>query len=159
MISSRNFTQNNSRFSNTIWEKKDSSSNLRLVSLHGSANPDVVIRIQELAQKLANLDNVKRVRAVAPRFPNLHDIDFEIELQPETKLSYEAWEQLQNVVIECEWKLRDDSSEKWYFDAEVVSKLSPLQDTTAKVIADFHDRQLVEVRKQTRSSSRLKVVH
>ncbi|MEH2235833.1 hypothetical protein [Nostoc sp.] len=145
---------------NTIW-RTVRSSDLRLIKSDKSTRPDIVPEIQELAQKLAEVANVKRVRAVAPRFPDLHNIDFELELQPETELSaelsYEVWEQVQNIVIDYEWKLRDDSGEKWYFHAEVVSKLSLLRDTS-KVIVDSHNRQRAEVIIRTWSSPPLKLV-
>jgi hypothetical protein len=94
-----------------------------------------VPEIQELTHKLAKIAHVKRVVAIAPKFPDIHWVDFELELHPQTELSDEVWYQLQDLVIDYEWRLRDKSAEKWYFNAEPVSKLSKLQNTD-EIIAD-----------------------
>jgi len=59
-------------------------------------------------------------------------------LQSETELSDEVWDNVQDLVIDSEWKLRDVSSEKWYFYVQTVNRLSLLQDKT-EVIADSDD--------------------
>ncbi|MBH8566552.1 hypothetical protein I8748_31115 [Nostoc sp. CENA67] len=159
MIFSKNSQQKSSLkifYTNTTWSKIYSS-DLCLMKSHKSTSFEVIFQIQGLVRKLIQVANIKRVRAIALRFPDLHNIDFELQLQPEIELSHEVWDQVQDIVIECEWKLRDDSGEKWYFHAEVVSKLSPLQDTS-KVIVDFHIQQRAEVTMRTWSSPPLKLV-
>ena len=133
------------------------SSSLNLMRLKELPSIDAVDEVRELVNKLAKVANVKRVRAVAPRFPNLHHIDFELELPSGTELSDEAWSNVQDLVIDYEWKLRDVSSEKWYFHAQVVYRLSLLQDAT-KVIANSDDKQHAHAGIRTWSSPPLKLV-
>jgi hypothetical protein len=91
-----------------------------------SSQAFAVLEVQELLQKLAKVENIRRARAVAPNAPDLHIIDIELELQPETELSAEAWDKIQDLVIESEWKLRDDTEEKWFFNAEEVEAFSKI---------------------------------
>jgi len=118
---------------------------------------EAVPEVRKLIHKLAKVANVKRVRATAPRFPDLHWIDFELELQSETELSDEVWDNVQDLVIDSEWKLRDVSSEKWYFYVQTVNRLSLLQDKT-EVIADSDDKQHADAGIRTWSSAPLKLV-
>lgn len=94
------------------------------------------IEIQELLQKLAKEENLCRVRAVAPNAPDIHIIDIELELQPETELLTEAWDKIQDFVIESEWKLRDDTGEKWFLNAEVLEAF-PKVTNGAEVLAEY----------------------
>lgn len=93
-----------------------------------SSQAFAVLEVKELVQKLAKVENIARVRAVAPNAPDIDIIDIELELQTETELSAEAWDKIQNLVIESEWKLRDDTGEKWFFNAEEVEVFSQLID-------------------------------
>ena len=162
MIVSTNSTQKRSLTIykiNTTWSEIHTYSSLYLIELKASSSTDAVHEVRELVQKLVNVVNVKRVRAVAARFPNLHWIDFQIELPSGTELSDEAWNNVQDLVIDYEWKLRDVTKEKWYFHAQVVNRLSLLQDAT-KVIADSDAKQRAEAGIRTWSSPPLKfVVH
>ncbi|SRR5579883_947040 len=152
MIVSRNSTD---KWSKTSYR---TISSLNLIRLKELSRTEAVPEARELVHKLAKVDNVKRVRAIAPRFPDIHWIDFELELQSQTELSDEVWDNIQDLVIDSEWKLRDDSGEKWYFYVQTVARLSLLQDKT-KVIADSSCiRQPTEVRVRTWSSSPLKLV-
>lgn len=117
---------------------------------------DAIYRVKELVQKLTEVANVNKVRAIALRFPDIHWIDFELELQAETELSHELWEIVQNLVIDCEWKLRDDSGEKWYFHAEPVNRFSKLREGS-RVIDNSDNKQTIVTGKQI-SSSHLNLV-
>ncbi|MCP2727916.1 hypothetical protein [Limnofasciculus baicalensis] len=97
-------------------------------------SPPVPKEVQLLVQELAKFDGVARVRAVAPRAADIHWIDFELELHPETELDYETWDKIQDLVIDCAWNLRDKTNEKWYFDEKVVEKFVKIQEW-AKVVA------------------------
>lgn len=92
-------------------------------SWQSSKSPTAPSEVQQLVQELAKVDGVARVRAVAPRAVDIHWIDFELELHPETELDYETWDKIQDLVIDCEWDLRDKTNERWYFDEKVVEKL------------------------------------
>ena len=94
------------------------------------------LEVKELVQKLAKVENIARVRAVAPNAPDLHIIDIELELQPETELSAKDWDKIQDLVIELEWKLRDDTGEKWFFNAEEVEAFSKVIDG-AEVVEQY----------------------
>ncbi len=142
---------------NTTWSEVDISSSLDLMRWKELSSTDAVTEVRELVHKLAKVANVKRVRAIATRFPNLHHVDFELELHFNTELSDEVWNNVQDLVIDYEWKLRDDSGEKWYFHAQVVDKLSLLQDTT-KIIADSDNRQRTEAGIRTWLSTPLNLV-
>lgn len=161
MIVSRKSTEKRSipiYKTNTTWNEVHTFSPLNGIRWKELLNTDAIItQVRELVHKLAAFANVKRVRAIAPRFPDIHDVDFELELQSETELSDEVWNNVQNLVIDYEWKLRDISSEKWYFHAQVRYRLSLLQDAT-KVIADSCDRQRPETGIRTWSSPPIKLV-
>ncbi|WP_373530366.1 hypothetical protein [Nostoc sp.] len=111
---------------------------------------DAISRVKELVQKLTEVANVNKVRAIALRFPDIHWIDFELELQTETELSHELWEIVQNLVIDSEWKLRDDSGEKWYFHAEPVSRFSKLREGS-RVINNYDNKEPTVTGKQISS--------
>ena len=104
-------------------------------------NAKLIPEIQKLVQELTEVTTVKRVRALAPRYPDIHDIDFEVQLQSNSELTPQIWDKLEDKVIEFEWKLRDESGEKWYFHIHVVSKISPLIDSNKKLI-DSHEPQI-----------------
>jgi hypothetical protein len=91
--------------------------------------------ILKLVQQLAELNNVQRVKAFATRFPDMHHIDFELELKPGVELSNEIWDKVQDLVIDCEWELRDDSGEKWYFRPQIADNFTHLRDIS-QIIAD-----------------------
>lgn len=90
--------------------------------------------VQQLVQELAKVAGVARVKAVAPRAVDIHRIDFELELHTKTELAHETWDKIQDLVIDCEWGLRDKTNEKWYFDEKVVEKFARIQDG-AKIVA------------------------
>jgi hypothetical protein len=104
------------------------------LTLKSTQSPTIPVEVHELVDKLAKVEGVARVRAVAPRVVDIHWIDFELELNPETELDYETWDKIQDLVIDCEWDLRDKTNETWYFDEKVVEKFVIIQDG-AKVVA------------------------
>lgn len=80
--------------------------------------------IKEVAQKLAELPNVERVRAIA-RSPNdLHEVIF--ELLPSNIDSPENGELAKkaiSLVIDAEWKLSDiTDNESWLFGVQMVGE-------------------------------------
>lgn len=97
-------------------------------------SPTAPVEVQELVQELAKVDGVTKVRAVVPRAEDIHWIEFELELHPETELDDETWDKIQDLVIDCEWGLRDKTNEKWYFDEIVVEKFFRIHNG-AKVVA------------------------
>ncbi len=162
MIVSTNSTEKHSLpiyKTNITWSEIHTYSSLYLIELKASSSTETVHEVRKLVHKLVNVVNVKRVRAVAARFPNLHWIDFQIELPSGTELSDEAWNNVQNLVMDYEWQLRDVTKEKWYFHAQVVNRLFLLEDAI-KVIADSDAKQSAELSIRTWSSPPLKfVVH
>lgn len=140
---------------NTTWSNIRTFSSLDLIKTDELPNDNLVPKIQELTQKLAKVANVQRVRAIATRFPDIHWINFELELRPKTELSDEVWDYVQDLVIDYAWKLWDDSGEEWYFRAQVTFNPSPLRDAN-QVIADSYNSQHRELR--TYSSPPLKLV-
>lgn len=130
MIVSRNnveFLTSISKIENPWKVYSVSSSPLRTFS-ESLNSPSVPPEVQKLVQELAKIEGVTRVRAVAPRAGDLHWIDFQLELQPETELSDESWDKIQNLVIHYEWGLRDQTQENWYFDTERVEKFEQLKE-------------------------------
>ncbi|MEA5513312.1 hypothetical protein [Nodularia sp. UHCC 0506] len=135
MIPSPNSTQTHSVSNlktNTNWSNRGSSE-LRLVKSNKSTSHDSIHEIQKLVNELYQLVEVKRVRAVATSYPDIHWIDFQIELEPNIELSNENWDKIQDLVIDYEWKLIDESAEEWYFRPQIVDKFYSLKD---QVIAD-----------------------
>ncbi|WP_254565569.1 hypothetical protein [Oscillatoria sp. HE19RPO] len=102
----------------------------------GESKPSpAVASAWELVQTLSKIKGVKRVRAIAPRPTDLHWLQFDLALQPDSELSDESWEKIQDLIIDAEWSLRDSTQEKWYFHSEVIENYPTLREG-AKVIAD-----------------------
>lgn len=114
---------------------------LSLTETEELTNIHAISRIKELVENLAEAPKIKSVRAIALRFPNLHWIDFELEYYSETELDSEEWNKLQDIVIDYEWQLRDDSGEKWYFHAQPVSQFSTIREG-ARVIDIYKKKQI-----------------
>ncbi|MEH1901604.1 MAG: hypothetical protein V7L04_09355 [Nostoc sp.] len=126
----------------TTWSNRGSS-DLRLVKSDKSTSYDAIAEIQKLVKELDQLVEVKRVRAIATSFPDIHWIDFQIELEEaNTDLSDETWDKIQDLVIDYEWKLIDDSAEEWYFRPQIVDRFYLLKD---EVIADSYEEEHTEV--------------
>lgn len=155
MILSRDSIRNNLvPLSKTTWSPI-LSSDLSLVKSENLSTSDALIEIKQLVQQLSKIDNVERVKALATEFPDLHHINFELELKPGTELSDEVWDKIQDLVIDCEWKLRDDSGEKWYFSPQTADHFAYLRDPS-RVIVDSD--QLKKEGMKTWSSPPLKLV-
>ncbi|HAG85357.1 MAG TPA: hypothetical protein DCL61_30485 [Cyanobacteria bacterium UBA12227] len=110
------------------------SSPSTLIPKQSFKSPTAPSEVQQLVQQLAKVDGVARVRAVAPRAVDIHWIEFELELHPETDLDDQAWDKVQDLIIDCEWDLRDKTNEKWYFQRKRVEKFTRIQEG-AKIVA------------------------
>jgi hypothetical protein len=129
----------------TTWSKPISS-NLRLFTsekpkISDLINPEIQKLVEELVEKI---EGVQRVIAVATSFPDIHWIDFQIKLKADIELSDETWDKIQDMVIDCEWKLIDDSAEEWYFRPQIVDRFYSLGDAK---IADSANKRHLEVSK------------
>ena len=111
-----------------------SISNYTLTPRQSFKPPTAPVEVQELVQELAKVDGVAKVRAIAPRAEDIHWIEFELELRPETELDDETWDKIQDLVIDCEWDLRDKTNERWYFNEKVVEKFLRIQ-KGSKIVA------------------------
>ena len=78
---------------------------------------------------------MRELEAIAPRPTDLHWLQFDLALQPDSELSDESWEKIQDLIIDAEWNLRDSTQEKWYFHAEVVENYETIREG-AKVIVN-----------------------
>lgn len=96
-------------------------------------SPTAPVEVQELVKELAKVGGVAKVRAIAPRAEDIHWIEFELELHSQTELDYETWDKIQDLVIDCEWGLRDQTKEKWYFDQKLVEKFVRIEDGAKEV--------------------------
>jgi len=139
MISStQTHSGSNFKTNKTTWSSRGSS-DLRLVKSDKSTSYDAVPEIRKLVKELDQLVEVKRVRAIATSFPDIHWIDFQIELEESnTDLSDKTWDKIQDLVIDYEWKLIDDSGEEWYFRPQIVDRFYLLKD---EVIADSDEEK------------------
>jgi hypothetical protein len=117
------------------------------------------VEVHKLVQELAKVDGVAKVRAIASRPEDIHWIEFELEPQPETELDYETWDKIQDLVIDCEWGLRDKTNEKWYFQRKVVEKFAKIQEC-ATIVAQSGISYSSDPKyyKQVKSSSNFLVV-
>lgn len=154
MISIRNSTHTHSvsnfKTNKTTWSNRGSS-DLRLVKSDKLTSYDAVREIQKLVQELDKLVEVKKVRAIATSFPDIHWIDFQIELEEaNTGLSDVTWDKIKDLVIDYEWKLIDDSGEEWYFRPQIVDRFYLLKD---EVIAKSDEEHTEVVRLKTWSSN------
>jgi hypothetical protein len=136
MIARSNFKPelhtSNSR-TKSSWKVYESTSPT-LRSKKSFQSPIVPVEVHELVEKLAKVDGVAGVRALAPRAVDIHWIEFELELHPETELDDETWDKIQDLIIDCEWDLRDKTNERWYFPRKTVEKFSKIQQE-AKVVS------------------------
>jgi hypothetical protein len=142
MTLSRNSTSRN--FVSTF---ERSSSHLRIVNYDTSTSYNPVPEIKKLVEELVKVDGLKRVKAIATSFPDIHWIDFQIELEGDIELSDETWDKIQDMVIDCEWKL---IAEEWYFRPQIVDRFYLLRD---EVIADSEETQHMKVGRLKISSS------
>src|SRR4028118_1935843 len=108
MIARSNFTPelhtSNSK-TKSSWKVYESTS-MTLQSKKSFRSATVPVEVHELVEKLAKVDGVAGVRALAPRTVDIHWIEFELELHPETELDDETWDKIQDLIIDCEWDLR-----------------------------------------------------
>ncbi len=118
----------------TTWIKSNSP-DLRLTHYQTTKNSTFILtEIQKLVDELVEkIEEIERVIAIATYFPDIHWIDFKIKLKEDTELSDETWDTVQDIVINCEWKLIDDSAEGWYFHPQIVDRFYLLRN---KKIAD-----------------------
>lgn len=132
--------------SNEITWNHRASYDLHLLKTDKSTNSNSVPEIKRLVKDLVQLTKeVKRVRAVATSFPDIHWIDFQIQLEDtNTDLADETWDRIQDLIIDYEWKLIDDSAEEWYFRPQIVDEFYPLKD---RVIADSSGEQQMKISK------------
>ncbi|AFZ59594.1 hypothetical protein H6G54_13760 [Anabaena cylindrica FACHB-243] len=135
----------------TTWTKRNSS-HLRLIHSEAPKSSALIpSEIQKLVEELVEkIEGVERVIAIATSFPDIHWIDFKIRSKPDTELSDEIWDKIQDMVIDCEWKLIDDSAEEWYFRPQIVDRFYLLKD---EVIADSDKKQHTVVSKPKMWSS------
>ncbi|MTJ07813.1 hypothetical protein [Anabaena sp. UHCC 0204] len=129
----------------TTWIKRDSSP-LRLITSDKVKSSGLIpAEIQKLVEELVEkIEEVEKVIGIATSFPDIHWIDFKIKLKDNSELSDETWEKIQDMVIDCEWKLIDDSTEEWYFRPQIVDRFYLLRD---EVIADSDKKQPNEASK------------
>ncbi|MGB3654092.1 MAG: hypothetical protein WBA41_23180 [Rivularia sp. (in: cyanobacteria)] len=141
MISSRKSIPKNvvsiGKTNKTIWTQQRSSSHLRIVNPDKSTTCNPLTRIKKLVDELVKVEGCKRVKAIATSFPDIHWIDFEIELE-DAELSDETWNKIQDMVIDREWKLIDDSAQEWYFRPQIVDRFYLFGD---EVIADSENKK------------------
>jgi hypothetical protein len=109
--------------------------------LHEPLYPSSIPEIQALVQKLVSIDRVVPVRAIAPKSGDRHWIEFEMELPLGVELPDDVWAKVQDLVIDYEWKLRDETKEKWYFHARIVEAFSRL-DHEGRVISTSYLQSL-----------------
>jgi hypothetical protein len=129
----------------TNWSNR-SSYHLNLVTSKTPKNHAFIPHeIQKLVEEIVEeINGVKRVIGVATSFPDIHWIDFQIGLKEDIELSDETWEQIQDMVIDCEWKLIDDSGEEWYFRPQIVDSFYFIGE---KKIADSDNKHNSKIRK------------
>ncbi|MBW4614407.1 MAG: hypothetical protein KME21_14275 [Desmonostoc vinosum HA7617-LM4] len=127
----------------TNWSNP-SSSHLHLVTSEKAKTSNLIPpEIQKLVEDLVEkIEGVQRVIAVATSFPDIHWVDFQIMLKADIELSDENWDKIQDMVIDCEWKLIDDSAEEWYFRPQIVERFYLLGDAK---IADSDEKRHIEV--------------
>jgi hypothetical protein len=140
----------NSPSGNFVPTFERSSSHLRIVNSDTTTSYNPVPEIKKLVEELVKIVGLKRVKAIATSFPDIHWIDFQIELEGDIELSDETWDKIQDMVIDCEWKLIDDSAEEWYFRPQIVDRFYLLRD---EVIADSDEKTHTEVGRLKISSS------
>ena len=135
----------------TTWVKHDSS-HLHLITSDKPKNSDLSpAEVQRLVEELVEkIEETERVIGIATSFPDIHWIDFKIKLKDNSELSDETWEKIQDLVIDYEWKLIDDSTEEWYFRPQIVDRFYLLRD---EVIADSDKKEHTEVSKPKMWSS------
>ncbi len=160
MIPRSNFTRefytSNSK-TKSPWKVYESPSST-LESKKSFQSPTAPVEVHELVDKLAKVEAVARVRAVAPRAVDIHWIEFELELHPETNIDDESWDKIQDLVIDYEWALRDKTNEKWYFDEKVVEKFVRIEDEAKLLARSEKSRSSSTSYNQVKSSSNFLII-
>ena len=92
------------------WKKYQYSPSSLAVS-HSFKALAAPVEVHKLVQELAKVDGVAQVRAIASRPEDIHWIEFELELHPETELDDETWDKIQSLKSESEIRAKasDDS--------------------------------------------------
>jgi hypothetical protein len=81
-----------------------------------------LVEIKEVVQTLAELPNVKKVRAIANSFNDLYEVTFEVlPCNIDSPENGELVKRAISIVIEAEWKLSDlTNNESWLFGVQMV---------------------------------------
>ncbi|MEM6838054.1 MAG: hypothetical protein AAF609_14505 [Cyanobacteria bacterium P01_C01_bin.120] len=103
-----------------------------------NASQGIFPQIKDLGERLATFERVQRVRAVALKHPDMHWIEFAVKVDGYADLPIELWDAMQDAVIDGEWRLRDDTQEKWYFYLSCVSFFSALEPGSVTVWDSQH---------------------
>jgi hypothetical protein len=86
--------------------------------------------IEDLCRKLVAFSGVNAVRAILPMSSNDHWVEFELQISRnehnDVELPCEIWDAIRDLVIDYEWKLRDETSEKWYFGVDYFEHFSEI---------------------------------
>jgi len=114
-------------FSRTAWRTYKNPASLSDISTCNPIEQKILSRIYSLGEKIKRFEDIERVRIFAPRNWDLHWIEFEIEAKGDAFLSKDLWDKLQDLVIDLEWQLRDETSESWNFHLSEVSSLASLE--------------------------------
>lgn len=128
-------------------------SNTSSFKLVKSDRTSAISEARELVQKLSCISQT-RVRAIVPIPSDNRWVEFEIELSSNQDLLDSTWEQLQDLVIDCEWELRDRTQEKWYFDIELVEDFNEMREGSKIIAASYMQSSQLSSSKQVRRTER-----
>jgi len=95
--------------------------------------------LNKLVRKLADFPGIHGVKAIAPNLQKPHIVKFELQLITNSELSEQIWREIQNLVIDSEWQLRDRTQESWYFDVEISQKSFNKYLTQPQILADSNN--------------------
>jgi len=85
------------------------------------------LQVRDLGEKLAAFERANRVRAVALKNASLHGIKFEVEVEDYADFPEALWDAMQDLVIDSEWQLREETQEEWYFHLSCGHSFSKLE--------------------------------
>lgn len=113
--------------SRSSWRTYESVTKLSDIKKVNPVENKVLSRVYSLGEKLKDFDGIGRVRITAPNNWDLHWLEFEVEAKDSVHLAEDLWDKLQDLVIDLEWQLRDETEEAWHFHLAQVSSLTSLE--------------------------------
>ncbi|NET09245.1 MAG: hypothetical protein F6K16_31985 [Symploca sp. SIO2B6] len=82
-------------------------------------------------------DEIQRVRAIALDADDVCSLEFEAEMKVDAAFDLDLRDKLRDIVIDAEWKLRDETQQDWYFKLSMVNKFGSVENRSRILAASY----------------------